>query len=121
MKPEKNLHPRTRLRSIGYSIEGCIQLVKQEPNAKIHALATVVVIIAGVIRQVNKYDWIALVFAIAIVWLTEALNTTVEMLCDLWCKEQYHPTVKIIKDIASAAVWIACMASIAVAVFVFFF
>jgi len=119
MKPEKNLHPRSRMNSIRYALQGCVQLVKQEPNAKIHALATVAVIIAGLVKGIGRYDWMALIFAIALVWITEALNTTVEMLCDLWCDGQYHPKVKIIKDIAAAAVWIASLASICIAAFVF--
>lgn len=121
MNTDKNLHPRSRLRSIGYALQGCISLVKQEPNAKIHALATVVVIAAGIIRGIGRYDWMALIFAIALVWITEALNTAAEMLCDLWCEGKYHPKIKIIKDIAAAAVWIASLASVAIASFVFLY
>ena len=43
-------------------------------------------------------------FPIALVWMAEAFNTCIEMLCDLWCKGEYHPQIKRIKDISAAAV-----------------
>ena len=119
MKPDKNLHPRNRIKSFGYAIEGCRQLVRQEPNAKIHFVFTIGVIIAGFVCRLGKYDWIALLFAIALVWIAEALNTAIEMLCNLYSNGEYHPMIKHIKDIAAAAVLIASIISIAIAFFVF--
>ena len=95
--------------------------MKQEPNAKLHLIASVIIIIAGILRHINTMGWLAIIIAIALVWLAEAFNTAVEMLCNLWCKGVYHPQVKIIKDISAGAVLIAAMASIGIAVFVFFF
>lgn len=110
---------RSRGNSFSYAIQGLKSLVLQEPNAKIHLMATVLVIIAGVIRDISPERWLALVFAIAIVWITEALNTCVEMLCNLFCEGQYHPVVKVIKDISAGAVLIAALASVVTAVIVF--
>jgi diacylglycerol kinase (ATP) len=52
---------------------------------------------------------LALAIVIALVWMAEAFNTAVEMLCDLWCENKYHPQVKIIKDISAGAVLVAAM------------
>ena len=121
MKPQKSLHPRARLGSIGFALQGILQLVKQEPNAKIHFLATIGVVTAGFIRHLSTHEWMGLVVAIALVWIAEAFNTAIEILCDLWCKEEYHPKVKIIKDLSAAGVLIASLASICIGILVFFF
>lgn len=115
----KSSSPKARVQSFGYAIKGILQLIIQEPNARIHLLATVVVITGGVIKHLSSTQWIAIAFAIGLVWITEALNTTVEMLCDLHCKGEYNEKVKVIKDIAAGAVLIASITSITIALFVF--
>jgi diacylglycerol kinase (ATP) len=120
MKP-KSMHPRARLSSFGYALRGIRSLVSQEPNARLHAVATVAVIILGFIRNITRAEWLALVVVIALVWITEALNTCVEMLCDLWCKGEFNPQVKIIKDIAAAAVIIAATCAAITGLIIFLF
>jgi diacylglycerol kinase (ATP) len=120
MKPQKSLHSRARLGSIGFAMQGILRLVKQEPNAKLHLMATIVVITAGFVRHLSKVEWTELVFAIALVWMAEAFNTAIEILCDLWCKEEYHPKVKVIKDVSAAGVLIASLASFIIGIIVFF-
>jgi diacylglycerol kinase (ATP) len=109
-----------RLYSIRYAIEGLPVLMK-EPNAKIHAAATIVVVVAGIATKLDAYRWMALVFAITIVWVAEAMNTAIERFCDLVADGQQHPSIKAIKDVAAAGVLIAAMASIVIAFFVFFY
>ena len=117
----KSHHPRARLSSFGHAFRGIVSLIRQEPNARIHAVATVAVITLGFYRHISPAEWIALAIVIALVWITEALNTCVEMLCDLWCKGEYHPQVKIIKDIAAAAVIISALCAVVTGVIIFFF
>lgn len=121
MKPLKSLHPRARLSSIGYALQGIRALVRQEPNAKLHALATLGAIALGIIRHITRGEWLALVIVIAMVWLAEAMNTCIEILCDLWCKGEHHPQVKTIKDIAAAGVLIAALAAVITGALIFFF
>lgn len=116
---QKSLHPKHRLTSFGYAFNGIKSLIAQEPNAKIHLAGTLAAIGFGLFRHISKMEWIALVVVIAIVWIAEALNTCVEMLCDLWCKEEFHPKVKIIKDIAAGAVLVAALCAVITACFIF--
>ena len=123
MKPSTRhpLHPRERIASIGHALRGLRNLFKAEPNTKIHALATVVVIVAGFVRHVSRLQWTALVLTITLVWMTEAFNTAIERLCDLWCGGEYHPQVKLIKDISAGAVLLVSAASVVIALLVFFY
>lgn len=110
----------SRARSFAYALAGLKELFRQEPNAKLHAVATVVVIAAGIVKHINTTQWLAVIFAIGLVWITEALNTCIERLCDLTCGGEWHPTIKVIKDISAGAVLIAAMISVAIGILVFF-
>ncbi len=117
----KSIHPRARLSSFGYAIRGIGSLIKAEPNAKLHAVASVAAVALGLLRHIGQGQWLALIAVIALVWMAEAFNTCIEMLCDLWCKGEYHPKVKAIKDIAAAAVLIAAAAAVVTGILIFLF
>ncbi len=121
MNNEKNITIRSRGKSFSYAINGLVQLFRQEPNAKLHSLATLTVIAAGFIRHIGHWQWAVLAFAIGLVWVTEALNTCIEKLCDFCCDNKFHPSIKVIKDISAAAVLISAMVSVAVGIIVFLF
>jgi diacylglycerol kinase len=121
MNNDKNMTIRSRGKSFSYAINGLVQLFRLEPNAKLHTLATTMVIIAGFARHIGQWQWVALVFAIGLVWITEAINTCIEKLCDFCCENKFHPSIKIIKDIAAAAVLLAAMVSLVIAIIVFVF
>ena len=70
----------SRLKSFGYAITGIRTLVTSERNAWIHLFVTIAVIIAGLLRHLDKTSWCLLILAIALVWITEALNTAIENL-----------------------------------------
>ncbi len=120
MSNEKNTksYIQSRLKSFVYAYHGWKELYK-EPNFKIHLFATTAVIVAGIIRQLDAMRWVAIVFAIGLVLVSEALNTCIEKLCDYACKKQPAPEIKNIKDIAAMAVLIAAIISIVIAVLVF--
>lgn len=119
MQSKKSLRPAARLASFGHAFRGVMRLVAQEPNAKLHVAATVIAITLGFVCHITKGEWLALLIVVGMVWLAEALNTCVEMLCDLWCKGEYHPQVRVIKDIAAAGVLLASVAAAVVGVVIF--
>ncbi len=118
---KKSMHVISRVQSFRYAIDGLAQLIMLEPNARIHTIATIAVIAAGFIRHLDQGKWIAILIAISIVWITEALNTCIERLCNIWCRDEWHAEVKVIKDIAAGAVLISAIVSVITGVIVFFF
>ena len=119
MHEQKSLNIRSTSNSFRYAIAGIIKLIRQEPNMRIHVAATVVVIIAGIVRDLSRWEWLGIVFAISLVWIAEAVNTAIEMLCNIVCNNEYHPGVKIIKDISAGAVLLAAITSVVTALIVF--
>lgn len=107
-----------RVKSFGYAFKGIATLVKTQPHARIHLLATVVVVGSGFLLEISRTDWLALVLAIGMVWVAEAVNTAVEFLTDL-ASPEYHPLAGKAKDVAAGAVLLAAFAAIAIAVIVF--
>ncbi len=111
--------PASRAKSFTYATNGIYQLLRQEPNAKLHAAATLVAVTAGAVQHLGAWRWAALLMAIALVWITEAINTCIEKLCDHVCDNKFHPTIKIIKDIAAAAVLFSALAAVGIGIVIF--
>lgn len=88
---------------IGHALDGIIDLIKQENNAKIHLISTILVIIVGIKLDFIALEWIWISLAIAGVWVMELINTALERLTDLVSPEE-NPLAKKIKDYAAGAV-----------------
>ncbi len=119
MNNNKHVFYSGRLRSIKFALHGIRFMVKTEPNARIHLAITILVIIAGLVSDLSVTRWLALVFAIGIVWITEAVNTALEKLCDYANGKEYNSAIKAIKDVAAGAVFIAALCSILTGILVF--
>lgn len=99
-----------RARSFGYALEGVAFMLRTQHNAWLHAVATVAVIGLAVYCDVSADDWRWLVAAMAMVWVSETLNTAVEYVCDVLSPD-FHLAVKHAKDIAAGGVLIAAAAA----------
>jgi diacylglycerol kinase (ATP) len=107
-----------RARSFGHAFAGVAALLTTQHNAWIHALATVAVLVAGVVLRVSALEWALLCLAIGLVWLAEGLNTALEALCDRVAPEP-HPLVRRAKDVAAGGVLLAACAAAAAGLFIF--
>jgi diacylglycerol kinase len=107
-----------RARSFRYAFQGIATLFRTQAHAKIHLLATVVVIGAGVGVGLDAGEWALIALAISMVWVAEALNTAIELVVDLASPEQ-HPLAGKAKDVAAGAVLLASFGAVAIAAFVF--
>ena len=74
-----------------------------ERNGKIQLFAAAAVVALAVGLGVSTTDWIALLVCIAMVLGLEMMNSALEKLSDL-VQEDYHPVIKIVKDVSAAAV-----------------
>ena len=107
-----------RIRSFGYAIKGIMTLVGTQPHARLHLLATVVVTGVGVYVHLRRWEWVAILPCIGLVWMAEALNTAVEFLADEVTLERRDRIGKA-KDVAAGGVLIVAIISVAVAALVF--
>lgn len=91
---------------------------KEEPNFKIHIVATIMVITAGLYFKLSTTEWLAIIIVIGLVLLTELLNTAIENIADFISPER-HEKIKMIKDIAAAAVLISAIVALVVGLLIF--
>jgi diacylglycerol kinase (ATP) len=94
---------RKRLESFRHAFNGIKTLLSGEANARIHSIATVAVVTAGLLLDITSTEWIAVVIAIGAVFAAEALNTAIERLSDI-VSPGYHETIKQVKDLSAGAV-----------------
>ncbi len=109
---------RKRILSFKYAFRGIWLLVSKEHNAWIHCFIAVCVVAAGFLSGLDRLEWIAVVFAIGMVLAAEAVNTTIEYLCD-FVSPEYSEAIKHTKDLAAGAVLILAIASVVIGGLVF--
>lgn len=107
-----------RAKSFAYALEGIGFMLRTQHNAWLHAVATVAVIALALWCDVSAQDWRWLAASMALVWVSETLNTAVEYVCDVLSPE-YHQAVKHAKDIAAGGVLIAALAAAVIGVLTF--
>jgi diacylglycerol kinase (ATP) len=117
MNEHSSLSLTARAKSFGYAIRGIRVMLVSQPNAWIHAVATLLVCALGLVLGLSAAEWCWLVLAMAAVWTAEAMNTAVECLTDL-VSPTFHPLAGKAKDLAAGGVLIAALASIAIGLLV---
>ena len=108
-----------RLRkSFGYAFKGIDDVIKHEPNMKIHVVVAILVVIMAFILKVSIIEWIILVLLIGAVLAAETIITTIENLVDMYTKE-YDEKAKIVKDTAAGTVLILAITSAIIGLIIF--
>ncbi|MFG0248484.1 MAG: diacylglycerol kinase family protein [Phycisphaeraceae bacterium JB051] len=115
--PKRGYLPK-RIRAFRCAFVGLYVSLRDEPHAKIHLLATVIVIALGLGLQVSKTDWLWLTMAITSVWTSEAFNAAIERLADRITLE-HDPQIGTAKDIAAGTVLMTCLGAAVIGAMIF--
>lgn len=99
---------KSRLGSFKFAFRGLWSLLKNEHNSRIHLIAAIAAICAGIILKVSIIEWSVLTLVIGIVFLTELLNSSLEKLADI-IDPKWNEHIKKAKDYAAAAVLISAI------------
>ncbi len=100
---DRHFSLRKRVASFGFAFRGIRLLITEEHNAWIHCFAAISVVIAGVFLNLSALEWMIIAIVIGVVLAMEAINTAIEILCDL-VKPEYNEKIRHIKDLAAGAV-----------------
>ncbi len=96
--------------SFGHAFSGLLAMLRHEPHARFHLLASLGVLLLGALLRVTPTHWCILLLCIALVWTAEAVNTAIEALADA-LHPDHHPLVGRAKDVAAGAVLAASIAA----------
>lgn len=102
---------KSRFLSFKYAFNGLKIIFTTETNAIIHLVVGFLVLLLSFYIQIHVFEWIAIIFSIGFVVVTEIINTAIEKLCD-FIHPNKNENIKIIKDITAAAVLISVVVAI---------
>ena len=93
--------------------------IRSEINIRIHVFVAFLVVLAGIYLKFSAVEFSILLFAIAIVIVTEMLNTAIEFALDSIYHNKYSKMVGMAKDISAGAVMLASLISVLIGVIIF--
>lgn len=106
------------IRSFGPALAGLAWALRTQRNLQVHAMALCVVVALGLWLGIAVWEWCAILLASGMVWATELLNTSLEVLADR-VSTAWEEAIRRVKDVAAAAVLIAAVAALAVGLLIF--
>lgn len=87
-------------------MDGLVYVLHRHRHMRYHFLLGAVVLLISAVLRVTRVELLLLCFAIALLIVSELINTALEAVVDLITPE-YHPLAKIAKDVGGAVVLVA--------------
>ncbi|MGL5123561.1 MAG: diacylglycerol kinase [Fusobacteriaceae bacterium] len=106
------------IQGFNYAIDGIFEAIRSERHMKFHTFISVVVVIIAIFSEISKYQILALILSITMVWVAELFNSSIEAVVDMVTSE-YHPLAKRAKDMAAGAVLLTGINALIVAYIIF--
>ena len=100
-----------RLKSFAFALNGLKILILEEHNARIHLVAAILVVIAGILLKISNVEWFAIIFSIGLVFALETINSAIENLADFISPDK-NDQIKKVKDLSAGAVLIGAIAAL---------
>jgi diacylglycerol kinase len=94
-------------------------VVKSERNIRIHLVVASLVIASALILQFSVTKLCILLLAIAMVMVSEMINTAIEFTLDSYYHNKYSKMVGMAKDISAGAVMLSTVISVAIGTLMF--
>lgn len=106
------------LNSADFALKGIRRFFSNERNGQIQAVFGLAAIILGFILSISAFQWLLVLFCIGLVISLEMINSAIENFCDLVTTD-FHPGIKIIKDVAAGSVLVASLFSLITGLLIF--
>lgn len=106
------------IRSFKYAARGIFIFFRHDRNGQVQFVAAVITVMLGSWLRITSAEWIVVLLCIAAVFSLEMINTALENLCNL-IQPEYHPAIKVIKDISAGAVLLSAVASLIIGIIIF--
>jgi len=100
------------------AFNGIQYFFKNERNGKIQLFVSFLVMLTGFYFRLPTIEWVFIFLCIGAVLAMEMLNSALEHLCNM-VHHDYHPAIKIIKDISAGAVLFTSIISVLIGFIIF--
>ena len=106
------------LNAVLFAVQGIKQFFARDRNGKIQFVFGAIAVVLGFTVSLSSFQWLLVLFCIGLVISLEMINSAIERYCDLVTTD-FHPTIKIIKDVAAGAVLVASITSLIIGLIIF--
>lgn len=100
----------SRLKSFKHAFHGIYVVFRSQINFRVQVGFALIAISLGVIFSISTIEWAIIILLIGLVLSLEAINTSLEILCNK-VDSNYSESIKKVKDCAAAAVLISSIAA----------
>jgi diacylglycerol kinase len=105
-------------KAFGHAFNGLFHFIANDRNGRIHFIMVILVCLAGFYLAIPVNEWIVLLLCFAVVIGFEMCNHALENLCNVVHIDR-HPLIRIVKDVAAAAVLWSAIISIIIGLLIF--
>lgn len=105
------------IRGFYFAFSGLAYAFKTQRNFRAHCGAVVIISLLSFYLNLNSSEWLWMIAAMALVLITELMNTSIEALVDL-VSPQYHEKAGIAKDVAAAMVLLSAIAALLIGIII---
>lgn len=102
-----------RIESFRYAFAGLWYTLRTQRNAQIHLSIAILIFAVGTQLNLTMIEWAILALTTGFVLASEMLNTVAESAMD-YATTEFHPQVKVVKDVAAGAVLVAAITAVIV-------
>lgn len=109
---------KARVKSFRNAFRGIGIIIRTETHAIIHLVASIFAITASILLQISEIEWLFILLAISLVWISEIINTSLERLMN-HLHPEHHASIRDSKDLAAGAVLLAAIFALITGLIIF--
>jgi diacylglycerol kinase len=106
------------LKAFGFAMDGIVVFFRHETNGKIQGICAIVALALSAYYRISANEWLWILACICVVIALEMINSAIEKICNI-ISADFHPTIKVIKDICAGAVLWASIFSVVIGCVIF--
>lgn len=110
---------RKHIISFKYAFNGIKLAFTTQPNFRFHITVFIIINIAAFVYKISAIEYMAVLFASALVICMEMVNTAVEAIGDKVSDGEYTKLIGVAKDVAAGGVLIAAINSVIIGLIIF--
>ncbi|MFQ5611334.1 MAG: diacylglycerol kinase family protein [Anaerolineae bacterium] len=111
MTNSESMRAPTLLDSFRFAFAGVWYVLRTQRNAQIHTTVAALIAVLGVFLRIPLTHWAIMVLTMGFVIVAEMFNTVAETALDV-ATTDYHPLVKVGKDVAAGAVLVTAITAV---------